>query len=61
MAQQRLGRADEARAALRKARDLEQKLPKVDSGGDLAPDWSSRLMTQVARREAEALFKETGK
>jgi tetratricopeptide (TPR) repeat protein len=55
MAQQRLGRADEARAALQKARELEQKFPKIDSG-DLGFDWGTRLMIQVVRREAEALI-----
>jgi Flp pilus assembly protein TadD len=55
MAHHRLGQAEEARKALDRARDLEERLPA--SGGNLTYNW---LRVHVVRREADALLGAAG-
>jgi tetratricopeptide (TPR) repeat protein len=53
-----LGQADEARAALDKARAiLASKMPNPDAGRPFGDDWLAWLHCQVLCREAEALLK----
>ena len=55
MAQQRLKRTDEARAALANARKItDAKLPKSDAN-DLGRDWSDWLAIRALMREAQAV------
>ena len=56
MAQQRLSRADEARAALAKANEIAQtKLAKRGSG-DLGPEWKDWIIAHTLLREAKELI-----
>jgi tetratricopeptide (TPR) repeat protein len=55
MAHHRLGRSHEACEWLDNARQLEQKLPALDSGR-LGTDWADRLRFHILRREAETLL-----
>ena len=55
MAYHRLGKADEARAALQKAGEAEANYPNSESG-DLGLGWGGRLMFQAVRSEAEELI-----
>ena len=58
MSQQRLGRVEEARESMSKARVVaEEKFPKVDRGQLLDANWPDWLRFQIQRREAEALVK----
>ena len=58
MAQQKLGRIEEARESMAKARVVaEEKFPKVDRGQLLGSSWSDWVRFQVIRREAEELVK----
>jgi hypothetical protein len=58
MAQQRLGRVEDARESMTKARAVaDEKFPKVDRGQLLGADWADWLRFQIARREAEKLVK----
>jgi Flp pilus assembly protein TadD len=58
MAQQKLGRAEDARESMAKARVVvDERFPKVDRGQLLGADWSDWLRFQIVRREAEELVK----
>jgi serine/threonine-protein kinase len=58
MSQQRLGRVEEARESMSKARVVaEEKFPKVDRGQLLDANWPDWLRFQIIRREAEELVK----
>jgi tetratricopeptide (TPR) repeat protein len=59
MAQHRLGKAQDASAALAIARGIvAEKLPNVEKGGTFGDDWHDWLHAQVLSREAEALLAE---
>jgi hypothetical protein len=56
MALSRLGRLDEARAALARASDLYRTKVANPGGRAEGGDWHDQLICEVLRREAEAYF-----
>jgi formylglycine-generating enzyme required for sulfatase activity/serine/threonine protein kinase/tetratricopeptide (TPR) repeat protein len=62
MAEQKRGKSDEARAALKDARGrIEANMPKVERGEQFGDDWHDWLRCQILLREAEKLVEKDGK
>jgi tetratricopeptide (TPR) repeat protein len=62
MAEQKRGKPDEARAALKEARvRIEVNMPKVERGELFGDDWHDWLRCQILLREAEKLLEKNGK
>jgi hypothetical protein len=55
MSQYQLGQIEQARASLANGAEIEQKLPKLDSG-DLGEDWINWIIAHALMREAKAMI-----
>jgi hypothetical protein len=61
LARQKLGRVNEAAAALRQARSLlEERMPNVERGGLFGTDWQEWVICQIHLREAELVLSSRG-
>jgi serine/threonine-protein kinase len=55
MAEYRSGHREQARASLAKGSEIEERLPRLESG-DLGDDWNNWIIAQALSREAKALI-----